>query len=232
MNRFSARFTLGELVLAVVIAGLAPWVAFAQTPIPIATLDDLNKIGRVTGYPLNGYYILTADIDASATASWNNGAGFQPIGNNTTPFTGTLDGQGHAIRNLTINLTSGRYAGLFRVIGSTGVVQNLRLEGGSVSLSASVEKAYAGFLAGFCGGTIRNCSSTGGVNLSCHYQAFGGGLIGKTEGGSISDAYATGSVTSSSSSYSSSYSYAGGLVGANNAALTNCYATGSVTSSS
>mgnify|MGYP001390796373 CR=1 FL=1 len=48
--------------------------------IAIATLDGLNKIGRDPAYPLDGSYVLTADIDAAATQTWNNGAGFVPIG--------------------------------------------------------------------------------------------------------------------------------------------------------
>ena len=47
-------------------------------------------------------------------------------------FTGTFDGLGHSISNLTINQTD-RYVGLFGSVGSTGVVQNVGLVGGSVT---------------------------------------------------------------------------------------------------
>ncbi|HOV62099.1 MAG TPA: GLUG motif-containing protein, partial [Candidatus Hydrogenedentes bacterium] len=225
MTHIVKRFTRRDVVLTMMLALLAALAAPAQTPIPIATLDDLNKIGRATGYPLNGYYLLTADIDASPTASWNGGAGFEPIGNDTTPFTGTFDGNGHAIHGLTINRTSGAYAGLFGYVDSAGIVRNLRLEGGSVSLVTAVSKAYAGALAGYSRGSIQDCASSCGVNLSNTGYSYAGALVGLTEGGSLANCSATGTVSANSSS-SSSYTYAGGLVGSNSAALTGCSATG------
>jgi|GEM_PF-1349304 len=232
MTHIVKRFTRRDVVLTMMLALLAALAAPAQTPIPIATLDDLNKIGRATGYPLNGYYLLTADIDASPTASWNGGAGFEPIGNDTTPFTGTFDGNGHAIHGLTINRTSGAYAGLFGYIGSAGIVRNLRLEGGSVSLVTAVSQAYAGALAGYSRGSIQDCASSCGVNLSNTGYSYAGALVGQTGGGSLANCSATGTVSASSSSSSSSYTYAGGLVGSNSATLTTCYATGTVSASS
>jgi hypothetical protein len=57
-------------------------------------------------------------------------------------------------------------------------------------------------------------------------------LVGRNYSGTISNSYATGSVSSSASHYSStSHSYAGGLVGENSGAISNSYATGSVSSS-
>ncbi len=44
------------------------------------------------------YYELANDIDASATSSWNGGAGFDPVN-----FNGSLDGKGHTIDRLYIN---------------------------------------------------------------------------------------------------------------------------------
>jgi len=71
--------------------------------IDIATIEDLQKIGNDSAYPMTGSYVLTQDIDASATATWNSGAGFDPIGDDDNPFTGILDGQGHVIFGLVIN---------------------------------------------------------------------------------------------------------------------------------
>lgn len=53
------------------------------------TIEDVQKIGNDAGYPLNAKYAVMNDIDASATATWNDGAGFAPVGT----FTGTFDGQ-------------------------------------------------------------------------------------------------------------------------------------------
>src|SRR3989338_10877154 len=70
--------------------------------IKINTIEELQLIGNNSAYPLNGDYILTQDIDASATVNWNNGAGFKPIGQ----FSGVFNGQGYIITNLIINRPS------------------------------------------------------------------------------------------------------------------------------
>ena len=41
---------------------------------------------------LNAHYILINDINASVTSTWNGGAGFMPVGNETSGFAGSLDG--------------------------------------------------------------------------------------------------------------------------------------------
>ncbi|HOH31767.1 MAG TPA: carboxypeptidase regulatory-like domain-containing protein, partial [Candidatus Hydrogenedentes bacterium] len=81
--------------------------ANAET-IPLSTIEDLQKIGNDDAFPLNGSYVLTQDMDARATATWNDGAGFDPIGeynyfSSSKSFKGTLDGQGHVILGLNIN---------------------------------------------------------------------------------------------------------------------------------
>src|SRR5882757_5587194 len=106
---------------------------------PYVVINSLGAEGSTTGTDLQGvngglgaHYALGSNIDASATSAWNGGAGFMPIGSNTAPFTGTFDGLGHAISNLTINLPSMNYVGLFGVLGSAGVIRNTGLLGGSV----------------------------------------------------------------------------------------------------
>ena len=77
-------------------------------PVAIDSIATLQLIGNDPGYPLNGNYYLTGDLDASDTLNWNGGFGFQPVGSSspvkaTTAFTGTFDGQGHTISGLFIN---------------------------------------------------------------------------------------------------------------------------------
>ncbi len=67
-------------VMLIVLSIAAP----AMAQIEINDIDELQLIGNDPGYPLNGDYVLGNDIDASATASWNSGAGFKPIGNDIT----------------------------------------------------------------------------------------------------------------------------------------------------
>ena len=52
---------------------------------------------------MSAHYVLVDDIDASATASWDGGKGFSPIGDPAHPFAGSFDGQGHTISGLRID---------------------------------------------------------------------------------------------------------------------------------
>ena len=90
-------------------------------------------------------------ITSTPARQRNGGAGFIPIGNSQNPFTGSLNGDGFAINNLTIN-SSAAYVGLFGMIGSGGSVQNLGI--GNISLTATGwngsggDYAHVGALAG------------------------------------------------------------------------------------
>lgn len=64
----------------------------------IAVQDQRDSTGS---YDYSLYYELANDIDASATSSWNGGAGFDPV-----DLRGSLDGKGHTIDGLYINRPS------------------------------------------------------------------------------------------------------------------------------
>ena len=67
-------------------------------PYVISNVEELQAIQD----DLAAHYVLGNDIDASGTALWNNGSGFAPIGPPADPFTGVLDGRGHAVFGLYI----------------------------------------------------------------------------------------------------------------------------------
>ena len=195
---------------------------------------------------LSGNYVLGTDIDASATSGWNAGAGFSPIGDNSTSssasrFSATFDGLGHVITGLAINRSSTSYVGLFGYIDTNGVVRNVGLSGGSVTGSSRV-----GQLAGAINGTVNSAHATGSVSGADNVgglvgKSFGtitasyatgsvsgqntiGGLVGFTQGGTVTTSYATGNVTASDAA-----SQAGGLAGyLNGGTISNSYATGQV----
>ena len=82
---------------------LASGTAFA-VPVEIRTTDDLMKIDdSATNLSLD--YILMNDIDFK-------GKTFTPIGNPSSPFTGTFNGNDYTISNITFNSTR-YYVGLF-----------------------------------------------------------------------------------------------------------------------
>ena len=168
---------------------------------PYTVINSLGSGGSVTGTDLqgingklSGYYALGSNINASSTASWRSGAGFTPIGQGSFGFTGTFDGLGHAISDLTIDEPLGLPVGLFGVVGSSSqasVIRNVGLMNGSVS-----GLQYVGLLAGYIyNGTVSNSYATGSVRGSDYV----GGLVG-FNAGTISDSYATGSVTGTSGS--------------------------------
>jgi len=183
---------------------------------------------------LTGNYVLGSNIDASATASWNSNAGFTPIKSEltvnscsimgcwnqiqVTPFTGTFDGLGHTISNLTINLPSQSNVALFGQTSSVALIQNIGLVDGSVSGSGSV-----GGLVGSNGGNVSNSYATGNVSGSTVGMGIGG-LVGENSG-TVSNSYATGNVSGGSMQ-------TGGLVGRNSGPISNSYATGSVSGGS
>lgn len=69
-------------------------------PYQIANVTQLQAMN--TG--LDKHYVLTQNIDASVTSTWNAGEGFEPIGLTTAAaFTGTFDGKGFVITKLYIN---------------------------------------------------------------------------------------------------------------------------------
>ncbi|MFE3577726.1 GLUG motif-containing protein, partial [Lysinibacillus sp. NPDC059133] len=153
----------------------------------IKTAEDLVNINK----DLFGMYRLMADIDLKDVA-WT------PIGTATVPFAGVLDGNGHSIKNLNLNLTAQDYVGLLGY--SKGTIMNLKIEGAEVK-----GKNYVGVLAGYSKGNVTDVTVDGVTALSG--TSYIGGLVGSSAGD------ITGSVVSEVTALSSSSQYAGGLVG-------------------
>lgn len=161
-------------------------------------------------------YKLVADIDLSGIGNWI------PIGKYTgptytAPFEGHFDGNGHVIRNMTIQSMDDNdiqiYAGLFGVMGENGTIENIVLENVNVD-----GREYLGGLVGYNMGTINNVSVTGNVTGSSEYI---GGLVGQNYEGSINNCSANVSVEGSGA--------VGGLVGENNAgSMNSCSVTGDI----
>ena len=208
MMKGIAAYSVTTIFLVLLVAATP---AFAQ--IEINDIDELQLIGNDPGYPLHGNYILGNDIDASATASWNSGAGFDPIGS-MPEFTGTFDGQGYTITGLTINRPASDDVGLFgRAWNAT--IQNVQFENGTVTANRAV-----GMLVGRAEDTdISDCYTAGAVSGTRDV----GGLVGYAEfSATITNAYNAGAVSGNRS--------VGGLVGmCDSSDITSCYNTGMVT---
>ncbi|WP_321347433.1 YDG domain-containing protein [Halopseudomonas oceani] len=200
----------------------------------ILTLQQLQAINS----GLTSNYVLGADIDASATAGWNSGAGFVPIGDDANRFSGVFDGLGHVISGLFIDRNASDHTGLFgftngatlRQVGLDGVdVRGSRYVGGLVGYSR-----YSNITQSYVSGVVQGLENVGG--LIGHQEDGGitqsyatsrvqgsknvGGLVGWSEGALIRESYAVGSVAGDD--------WIGGLVGLNRGGIRNSYATGAV----
>jgi surface protein len=101
------------------------------TPYIIANFADLVTLSG-NSIHWNKHFVQSADIDASSSASLNSGAGFLPIANTTTAFTGSYDGQNYTITGLTINRPTTSSVGLFSELkGAT--IANIRLSAAVIS---------------------------------------------------------------------------------------------------
>ena len=87
------RRALSIILCFFVVASFFPFDVKASDLICISNFSDLDNIR----YNLNGHYVLTNNIDMSACDNWT------PIGTDSTPFTGILDGNGFEIRNLKVS---------------------------------------------------------------------------------------------------------------------------------
>lgn len=177
--------------------------------VKIYTVEDLLKMGTY----LNGDFILMNDIDLSGV-NWN------PIGINSAPFTGHLDGNSHKISNLTIdtsNYTNRSSFGLFGYI-SFATIEDLVIEDFEFT-SENIEKTYyVGALAGIdltdlSSSTneeplIKEITTSGSyvvAKQSSSYPVYAGGLFGKVSFEIISNCKNFIGITNAS--------HAGGLVG-------------------
>jgi filamentous hemagglutinin family protein len=203
---------------SITLSGANPSLSIAGNAYTV--INSLGAAGSTTGTDLqgingnlSGYYALGTNIDATATSGWNSGAGFTPIGNLSTPFTGSFDGLGHTVSNLTINLPSALYVGLFGDASTGSMIQDVGLVGGSI-----IGVNRVGGMVGENDGAVSNSYATGSVSGS--YEI--GGLVGQNDG-TVSNSYATGAVNGISNAV-----IVGGMVGYNAGTISNSYATGFV----
>ncbi len=177
----------------------------AANPYQISTRQHLEAVNSV----LSAHYILMNDIDLEGVTY--DKAVIAPYINSSSPrFTGTFDGRGFKIKNLTINGGSNDFIGLFGRIDSGGSVSNLGIINCDIS-----GRIYVG---GLCGDNTGSISSSYAI-AAVSGNEYVGGLCGRIHGGTITSSYATGSVAGSSY-------YVGGLCGYNYfATITSSYAT-------
>ncbi len=183
---------------AVAESGFAGGNGTKEDPWQIADAGQLDMVRE----NLAGHYDLTADIDMSAIENWEPIGAFRSLSDAPEDaevphpdyaFTGTFDGAGHTISNLTVNAASPMGAGLFGCAAGTengeAFIGNFTLENIRVS----------GFylVGGAVGLQFMNCKVSGitlkGENRLSGAQGIGG-IVG-TGFDLISDCKATADIT-------------------------------------
>ena len=141
------------LTIAALATGQTAWAwdgsGTSDSPWLIKTTDDLvalaNNSASNTYY--GKFFRLENDLDM-------NGVAIGTIGGNIKRFKGTFDGNGHAIRNLTINKPDDDYVGLFGIISANSTIRNLIIDGANITGNNNVGVIFG---CTFDGGTIENC---------------------------------------------------------------------------
>lgn len=216
MKIFTLRSIIKHKLLVLIAIMLLNTSAFSQFSGGTGTIADPYQISNVSDLQamntaLDKHFILTQNIDATITSTWNSGMGFEPIGaTSSTPFTGTFDGKGFKIIKLTIIRQGSTGVGLFgNFFNTAGAISNVGLDSCVV-----IGNERVGALVGNKQGLVINCYSTGSVNGAKST----GGLIGRN-GLEVRDSYSMCSVGGTEE--------VGGLIG-QGGNIINCYATGNV----
>ncbi len=186
----------------------------------LKTESQLRLLSYLVNSGKNSFYKQTVklgcDVDLGSRA-WH------PIGGNMATdiagkaFSGTFDGQGYKVKNLSV-VTDRYMVGFF---GSVyGTIRNFGIEGGVV-----VGKDKVGGITGHLIGSLENCYNKASVKGN----SLIGGLVGISGKSAFSNCYNTGSVTATH--------MAGGLIGyffsaSSGSKLTNCYNAGSIAGNS
>lgn len=159
------------LFIVVLLACILALNTYAAVPTEIYTVDQLNNVRNNLG----GSYILMSDLDLSDTvwgevyAGEYGTSGWEPIGLQVSPFSGSFDGNGYSISGLFINKPTTNFVGLFGYANLSNIY-DLGLEDVKVTGRNDV-----GGMAGYNTGAIDNSYVTGSVTGA---EMGIGGLVG------------------------------------------------------
>ena len=222
----------------------AIWRAYYDA-FPSGALEMGCPTDGCTGYELNAN--LDFDTDSSGKIDtgdtyWNGGAGWDPIGDEDTPFYATFEGNGFSIDKLFIERNTEDGVGLFGHIGEYCVIHRVRLTNVQVTGQDRVGSlvgsgVYAWVARSGAAGRVTGEDEVGGLvgrawgrSVRYSYAAVNvsgmnavGGLVGHHIRNRIEASYATGNVSGQDS--------VGGLAGASSDTrwgIRASYATGNV----
>ena len=158
---------------------------------------------------------ITLPLAEGENSNWTS------VGTETTPYTGTVNGNGHSITGMTINQTTNN-AGFIGYLGENGAVKNLKLK----DVSVTTTELNAGGLVGNSLSVIENCAVEGGTISASKGQT--GGIVGRAVGKSSAPALI---VACHNTAAVSGYKNVGGIIGSawDHSRVIACYNSGSIT---
>ena len=170
-------------------------------------IDNVDKFKTIAS-DASSNYVLMRDLDFA-------GIDFTPI----PTFSGTFEGKGNTLSNITLNITDGN-GGIFAV--NEGTIQNLIVEGATVTQAGAIPGDNGvGILVGTNSETISNCSVLGNSSITATVSGSTQGNLGLLAGfnkgvGSIKECNVINSsieITNSSSVKSNVGGFAGKSIG-------------------
>lgn len=153
-----------------------------QNPYLVSNASQLNVVRK----DLKAHYVQTADIDLEDVI-------WEPIGSlngqgDAEAFSGTYDGNGYKISNMTISSFYVDNVSIGFVSYNEGTLKNINLEGTDIDIAINEStmednaRYYPriGGIAGDNDGTIINCSNSGGISVNLIYDkwVYVGGIVG------------------------------------------------------
>jgi len=205
-------------------------VTVTKKPAPrdlvITTAQDLMNFAASVN---NGDYAGITDVTVELGADIDmSGYDWTPIGiDGNHYFSGTFEGNGCTISNLTITKDTTGYFGLLGITDAT--IQNVNLTGSLTNTISDASGSYVGAVAGYIiGGAIRNCSTSDfTITSSSDDLTLGqavGGIVGVAESTQVENCVSGTDIT-----LNFEYYYIGGVAGATvGSQVINCSYTGTL----
>lgn len=157
-------------------------VSGSPVVLPLMLVNSARDLQKINNNP-SGDYALGRNIDASATANWNGGAGFIPLG----IFDGLLFGDEKTISNLHIVDSTDSNVGLIGTLGSGGILLGFSLSHATIKGTEASASPYVGAVAGnvLSGAEVvgvKVIDSTVSANASGQTNVRVGGVLGFNDG--------------------------------------------------
>ncbi len=146
------------------------WYDASKTTFTLDSIAHLKGLAQLVneGTTFEGKTLtLTSDLNFGGNA-------LDCIGSSVHPFAGTFDGGSHRISNIAYNFNTPANVGMFGYVGATGAIKNINIVGGTLTITQSESGAViqnVGSIAGYCAGTIENCSSSMAITCSSELKA-------------------------------------------------------------